>query len=193
MNQSIFNYFFNFAHQNLFQDQILIFLANGFSILVFISGVLYVLFHQEGKISLIEDRKTFSNRMREIFVFCATGILSWFFAILLKRIFASPRPYETLDIIPLFYNGSMDSFPSGHAAVFGALCFALIFMHRSFGVALFVLLSILALLSRIATGVHFPVDILAGLFIGFLIAYLIYVIFRPVIYKKSMVSKNTKK
>ncbi len=190
MDQKIFNYFFSFAHQNILQDQALIFLANGFSVLLFISGVLYVLYHHEGKFSAVQNRQVFSRRMREIFVFCTTGILSWVIVVFLKRVFDVPRPYEALDINPLFHQALGDSFPSGHAAVFGALCFALLFMHRSFGVFLFTFLATIALLSRIATGVHYPVDILAGLVVGFLVAYLVYVIFRPTISKKSITSRK---
>lgn len=186
MNEKIFYYFFSFAHQSLLGDQIIIFLANGFSVLLMLSGVLYVMYHNEGKFSPIQNYEVFSIRMKEIFVFCSTGIFSWFTVSFLKTVFSTPRPYEILDIIPLFTYGSMDSFPSGHAAVFGALMFGLLFLHRSFGSILFALLSVVVLIARIVSGIHFPIDIIGGVLIGFLIAYFFHRLFRPIIYKKAI-------
>lgn len=185
MNQTIFNYFFSFAHQNLVTDQIIIFLATGFNAMLIASGVLYIMYHHEGKFSSIENYKILTVRMREIFLFCTTGIFAWFIVMFLKDIFATPRPFEILDISPLFYYGSMDSFPSGHAAVFGALSFGLLFMHRSFGAILFTVLSLFVLLIRMVAGIHFPIDILGGILVGFLVSYFIHVLFRPTILKKS--------
>lgn len=193
MNQSIFNYFYSLAHNNVGNDQLIIFLATGFNGILIALGILYVMFHKEGRFSVIEDRHTFSNRMREIFIFCTTGIFSWFVVLLLKRLFTDPRPFEALSILPLFNYGGMDSFPSGHAAVFGALSFGLLFMHRSVGAIIFTILALAALLSRIAAGIHYPIDILVGLLVGLVVSYLIHVLFRPTIVKKAMVSKNTKK
>lgn len=186
MNISIFNYFFSFAHQSVLGDQIIIFLANGFSVILMLSGVLYVMYHNEGKFSPIQNYEVFSIRMKEIFVFCATGVFSWFTVSFLKTIFSTPRPYEILDIMPLFTYGSMDSFPSGHAAVFGALAFGLLFLHRSSGSILFALLSVIVLVARIVSGIHFPIDIIGGILIGFLIAYFFHRLFRPIIYKKAI-------
>lgn len=190
MNISIFNYFFSFAHQSLLSDQIIIFLANGFSVILMLSGVLYVMYHNEGKFSPIENYETFSIRMKEIFVFCTTGVFSWFTVSFLKTIFQTPRPYEILDITPLFNYGTMDSFPSGHAAVFGALAFGLLFLHRSLGSVLFAILSIIVLIARIISGIHFPVDILFGIIVGFLIAFFLHKLFRPIIYKKAISSRK---
>lgn len=186
MNEKIFYYFFNFAHQSLLVDQLVIFLANGFSVLLMLSGVLYVMYHNEGKFSPIQNYEVFSIRMKEIFVFCSTGIFSWFTVSFLKTIFSTPRPYEILNINPLFTYGTMDSFPSGHAAVFGALAFGLLFLHRSAGSILFAILSLVVLLARIVSGIHFPIDIVGGALVGFLIAYFFHRLFRPIIYKKAI-------
>lgn len=186
INISIFNYFFGFAHQSLLNDQIFIFLANGFSVILMLSGVLYVMYHNEGRFSPIQNYEVFSIRMKEIFVFCTTGVFSWFAVLFLKSVFAMPRPYEILEITPLFTYGTMDSFPSGHAAVFGALAFGLLFLHRSRGSILFAVLSVIVLLARIVSGIHFPVDIIVGIFVGFLIAYFFHRLFRPIIYKKAI-------
>ncbi|MBP7846271.1 MAG: phosphatase PAP2 family protein [Candidatus Pacebacteria bacterium] len=186
MNEKIFYYFFNFAHQSLLVDQLVIFLANGFSVLLMLSGVLYVMYHNEGKFSPIQNYEVFSIRMKEIFVFCSTGIFSWFTVSFLKTIFSTPRPYEILNINPLFTYGTMDSFPSGHAAVFGALAFGLLFLHRSAGSILFAILSLVVLLARIVSGIHFPIDIAGGALVGFLIAYFFHRLFRPIIYKKAI-------
>ena len=94
----------------------------------------------------------------------------------LKAIVARPRPWTALpDVHPLVFAGPTDfSFPSGHAA--GAFCYAtfvsLVVLKTQPGrraLALAALLLVLATgvaLSRIALGVHYPVDVAAGALLG---------------------------
>ena len=74
---------------------------------------------------------------------------------------------------------SEKSFPSDHAAVAFAIAVAIFFYNKSLGVFL-LLLGILIGLGRIYTGVHYPLDILGGAFVGIFTA----VIFNWVLRKK---------
>lgn len=104
-------------------------------------------------------------------------IVSGLFAQLLKRIFDMPRPPAILDNVHLLgHSLTSHSFPSGHSTSDGVMVFMafLIWQRsdwRSWAVAgLFVL----AAIGRIYGGVHFPVDVAAGLAIGVITTWLIW-------------------
>jgi undecaprenyl-diphosphatase len=93
----------------------------------------------------------------------------------LKTLVARVRPCGCLpDVHALVYTTPTDySFPSGHSA--GSFCFAVFFAvlltrertpPRIAGAAALVVLALGVGLSRIALGVHYPGDVLAGAIIG---------------------------
>jgi len=96
----------------------------------------------------------------------------------LKRMVARARPCNCLpDVHALVFGTPTDfSFPSGHAAGSFAFCvfFAVLLWKadrfgrqaRGLGAFALVLLALGVALSRIALGVHFPGDVLAGSIIG---------------------------
>ncbi|WP_373510627.1 phosphatase PAP2 family protein [Thiocapsa sp.] len=93
-----------------------------------------------------------------------------------KELFDSARPPGVLaaDAFNLIGPGhTRASFPSGHsvtaAVFFGVLIY---FTPRTALRALFLALAVLVGLSRVAVGVHWPVDVAAGLFGGALAAWL---------------------
>jgi len=98
-------------------------------------------------------------------------ILSGLFAQLLKRIFDMPRPPAVLDHVHVLGQTlTSHSFPSGHATSDGVmLMLALLFYsYRSMLGWLLAALFLLAAIGRIYVGVHFPLDVGAGLIIGML-------------------------
>ncbi|MFI7431679.1 phosphatase PAP2 family protein [Micromonospora sp. NPDC049836] len=60
------------------------------------------------------------------------------------------------------------SFPSNHATIAGALAATTLLLHRRYGL-LAVPLAVLAALSRVFVGVHYPHDVAAGLLLGALL------------------------
>ncbi len=89
---------------------------------------------------------------------------------LIKILTHIPRPFIALQetIQPLFLHGGYDSFPSGHATLFFALALGVYRYKKLWGVVLFIF-ALLISLSRVIAGVHYPIDIFAGMLLGVLI------------------------
>ena len=101
-------------------------------------------------------------------VLLVSATLGW----TLKNSIFRERPFVNYpDIVKLSEAGS-SSFPSGHTieAFAIALAFSTLFPRRKFIVPVFIWASLVAY-SRMALGVHYPADVIAGIIIGVLISY----------------------
>jgi len=98
--------------------------------------------------------------------------LGYLCSYILKLLFASTRPFETMPFVTSVFHETGYAFPSSHAAIFSALAFSIFFMHKKAGIV-FMALALIIGVSRIVAGVHFPVDILGGFLLGALVAYLV--------------------
>jgi len=171
MNETIFYFFYNFAHQNNVLDQIIVFSAETLPYFVLMLAGLFLLFHHdafkaESVLEVVLAKK------KEFFKVLFSAFFGYVASYLLKILIATPRPFDALNgVQALWYEGGY-SFPSSHAAFFSALAFSIFFMHKKAGLV-FMVLALVIGLARIAAGVHFPVDILGGLALGALIAYLV--------------------
>lgn len=166
----------NLANSSLFVSDLTIFLAVYLGYILIIFTVIYLLVHTD-KLVPIKSRQSIAHlyhRLEEISViFLAAGI-TWIVVELIKYLVAAPRPFLAVpDLHALFLYGGYDSFPSGHAAIFAALAMSLYFYHRRVG-RYFALGAILIALARVAAGIHFPSDILAGFILGAGISFLVY-------------------
>ncbi len=84
----------------------------------------------------------------------------------IKLFFPSPRPFASLDIPPLVVGDNpYGSFPSSHAAFFAALGMTMYFCNPKLG-KWFIAGAVLIGVARMAAGLHWPTDILAGLGLG---------------------------
>ena len=88
----------------------------------------------------------------------------------LKNIIARTRPYDMVEVEVLVKHLSDFSFPSGHTLVSFNAAIALHHYHRKWGVAALVLASLIAL-SRLYLFVHYPTDVVAGLLLAVLLAF----------------------
>ena len=100
-----------------------------------------------------------------------SALIAWLIGKFLKDFFAVPRPFVANGSTPLAGYFSDGSFPSNHTAAAFAISVS-IFLHRhTWGIPL-IIFSLTIGLSRILGGVHYPLDILGGIAVGGLVAWL---------------------
>ncbi len=102
----------------------------------------------------------------------------WFVARTIKVITQINRPFLELGLNPLHIEKGF-SFPSEHMAIFSTLAFCMFFLNKKVGYFL-IFSAILIGLSRIFIGVHYPVDILAGFVLAYLVSYLWIKLFKKI-------------
>lgn len=109
--------------------------------------------------------------------------------IIIKPLAARPRPCWIDTSVPILINVPSDySFPSGHTLSSFIAAFVLLFSGNRFGYAAVVLAALIAF-SRLYLYVHFPSDVLGGIFLAALISYVVL----GVSNKKFRIRKNNKK
>jgi len=158
MNQTIFNYLYGFAHESSLVDNAIRFTAEWYGYIILIALFMY----------LFEHRDNPQKGVRDLFVVGATAVSAWFIAHFFKDVFQTLRPFAAdASVIPLLSESGY-AFPSGHATFFMSLAASLWFYHKRlalfFGVS-----AVLIGLARVAAGIHWPVDILGGLILGYAI------------------------
>jgi undecaprenyl-diphosphatase len=78
---------------------------------------------------------------------------------------ARPFADHPKQTVLLVHHGTDNSFPSDHASVAFAVAFAVLVFHRRLGVLLLAV-AVGVGLDRIFVGVHYPIDVLASVFVG---------------------------
>ena len=171
MNNTIFFFFYNLAHQSQIFDKVVIFLAVYFLYIVIISAFLFLIFYH--KILLSQNPiKEFINKWREFILLCFSGGLAWVFVKILKILFHTLRPFEIFPQVQALFLETGYAFPSGHTAVASAIAFVIFFTHKKVGY-IFMFFALLIGLARVIAGVHFPIDILGGFILGAGVAYFV--------------------
>lgn len=178
MDQTIFYFFYNFAHQSVLCDRVIIFFANTFPYIVTLAAILFLFIHHD----MLRSKSPVAEFLRKwkeiVFVFFSGGI-AWLLATILKLIVRTPRPFTIFaNVQPLFPEPTF-AFPSQHTVFFAAVGISIFLIHKKAGV-LFIVFALMIGVARVMAGVHFPIDILGGFIIGGLISFVLHKIY----YKK---------
>jgi len=177
INNQIFFFFYNLAHQSAFFDKLVVFIADTFPYIVILLAGLFLIFYlpaQAGfKISVSKNiLKDLINKWREFSLVFFSVVLATLTALVLKHSIHTLRPFLSLPNVHALFSETGYAFPSGHATAFSALAFSIFFINKKVGYA-FMFFALLIGLARITAGVHFPVDILGGFILGGGMAYFV--------------------
>jgi undecaprenyl-diphosphatase len=161
MDLLVFQLFHGLAGRSNFLDGAAVFFASFLSYLL-VAVALWFVFRQ-------------ASRRSRIFVFVSLALTALvsrgIITETIRFFYDRPRPFESLDLTPFFFDGN-PSFPSGHAAFFFALGFVIFSFNRKLG-WWFLGLALLNSIARIFAGVHWPTDILGGIVVAALAFFVI--------------------
>ena len=169
MNEFFFRILNAIISHSAVLDRVVYFLAQPTALLATLALAVYAAY----EIMRTREASRGGEVLRKWVLVFASAILAWFLADILQGFIAHPRPFLALsDTNLLFPYGDHDSFPSGHAAFLSGITGALyFFFDKKRLVWVFAAVTILVALSRVAAGVHWPLDILGGIALGVGVAW----------------------
>jgi len=95
--------------------------------------------------------------------------------------FSEPRPYTVFpNALTLVSRGTDPSFPSDHSVIVGAVAVGVLLVHRRLGLVT-AALAVLMAATRVYVGAHWPLDVVAGLAVGAVLAVASYLVVRPLL------------
>jgi undecaprenyl-diphosphatase len=113
---------------------------------------------------------------------CASGYASAAVAFVLNfvvhEIYDRPRPYEAHAVDHPWSSSTDSSLPSDHTALSFAIAFAVLAFDRAAGAVFLVVAAVIGV-GRLFIGAHYPGDVLAGVAIGAVAAFLVVRLARP--------------
>ncbi len=156
----IFQQINQFAGRWIWLDNIGIFFAKYFEYFLIILIFLIPLFYKKAG-------------WKVIFQSFLAAILARFGIVeLIRYFFPRTRPFVENHVNLLLNKINESSFPSGHAAFYFALSTVIYSYNKRAGIFFFIA-SFLIAISRVFVGVHWPLDIIAGVLVGVLSGWLI--------------------
>ncbi|MDD5605090.1 MAG: phosphatase PAP2 family protein [Dehalococcoidales bacterium] len=96
---------------------------------------------------------------------------------IINNFWQRPRPFEELDVNLLFYPPTDPSFPSNSASVLFAMAWGIFLYDRKVGSVLLAIAASMGF-SRVYVGIHYPLDIIGGAALGFLVALFFTIVFK---------------
>lgn len=166
MNKKVFFFFNSIVLKSKLLDWLIVFFAK---YLIFIACLSYIY-----ALTSVWFKDFLSLTQKDLIAIGGAGILGWTIALLVKWIRFTPRPYLMPDVkILIKKNKKSPAFPSGHTALFMAVGGLTIFYSFWLGLAL-LLGGLFVGLARLTSGLHWPVDILGGAVLGWLISLVMY-------------------
>jgi undecaprenyl-diphosphatase len=152
-----------------------------------LDGLLYVISYSATFVSIgilltllgLSFKENFRHLRAIFYRMLAVLLVAAAVSLTLKTIITRERPFITYPEIEKLSEAGSSSFPSGHTleAFAIAVAFSMLVPMRKYFMPVYIW-AILVAYSRMALGVHYPSDVLAGLITGSLIGWIIPFIFK---------------
>ncbi|MBR9679473.1 MAG: phosphatase PAP2 family protein [Candidatus Altiarchaeota archaeon] len=107
----------------------------------------------------------------------SSGLLAYFAAVILAQLIGLPRPFSLGLGTQLVEHAASFGLPSRHTSTLAGIAFQS-FELKWKSWKILVIIAVLVGLARIYTGLHFPIDILAGLAVGWVISKLVSLVYK---------------
>lgn len=164
LNNLVFLSLNGFAGQSVAFDWIIVFFADYLAYILVVVSFLSLWFWKIGRL----------EKIKAFFVATVSVVLLHTAVIPLIRFFYPyPRPFVTLSGVLQLLSETSLSFPSAHATFFFALSTVIYFNNVKLG-RVFFALSLIMGLARVVAGVHYPLDIIGGAFIGVCVGFIVH-------------------
>lgn len=157
-NTALFFQIFNLSHQNPLIAKAAIF---GAEYLIFLTIILVFLL----------VIKAGPREKKSIFLIILGLLISEIIIQIIRIFYLEPRPFISHPITTLIKHSAEASFPSTHTTIMAVFAWAYTF-YRSKYASLFLTLMLIVGFSRIVVGVHYPIDILGGIIVGFISVFI---------------------
>ncbi len=161
MNTWLFNVIYDIAGR--LPPRLILFFADYFGWVILV-----------GVVIMLASRQGFTRRLwRTILTLLLSGFTAWLLTILIKLSYPLPRPAEVLGLVLPVTEASGSTFPSAHAALFMAVAYGIDRIHFNSTYVVLVVTAVVVGIARVAAGVHWPADILAGWLLGSFVGHFI--------------------
>ncbi len=154
-NLTFFTAIHGFAGGNRFLDWTGYFFANSLTYFLVLGMIVFIALRPRAGVRMLAAAE----------MLLAFLLGRWVVAYNIQYFFPSPRPFVKLGFEPLLHPNTVATFPSGHMAALFAVAAIVWYLDRRWG-TWYLALSLLVGIGRIYAGVHWPVDIIAGIVIG---------------------------
>lgn len=157
MNKKIFLKMYNTAKSNKFIKEITIGVARVSSWVFFLVYALLIF-------------TLFLDKNDKLYMVIVIPALTIAVNMLARKTLKRPRPFDELNIKPLLPHSNVYSFPSNHCASALIIAAAVYYVNPYAGMWV-AMMAVVTGLSRIAAGLHYPVDVLAGYAVAIVFAF----------------------